>query len=216
MRYLVPLLCLFAMPALAQQTDWKAIGTPLDDSSYSAFKDRYVYFDGNTTDKTIGLDIPVLSQQELAQWIKDNLAQILTLNDHQYNQQINATQTLFTPTGFADYVVYLEKAGMKKFLTTNNFKVAAFVEGTPDIKARGLRPGTSLNAPAIYVWEATAQLVLSYLNYRNEPPPNLFPQKDKRVIVNRFPVEVQMEIVRIPMQKNNNLVAINRIAFTAK
>ena len=70
----------------------------------------------------------------------------------------------------------------KKFLKDNQFKVAAYVDGMPEITGQGVRDitaATDTDKKYLYVWQANALIVLSYLDYRNQPPVSLFPQKDK-------------------------------------
>lgn len=211
-------------PAVAPASvDWKKLGNPVVDDSRSMM-DRYVYFDDATTDKNVILSKPVISHQDMEEWVKSHLGQIMTLDGRHFDTQIKRNGPLFTPRGFADYVMYLNDANMQKFLADNQFKVISYVEGTPEITAHGLRDENtsarekdpSVEPKMIYVWQANATIILSYLDYNNRPPPSLFPQRDPRQITNRFPVKARIEIVRIPMQKDGNLVAINRIRFSTK
>lgn len=203
--------------------EWKKLGTPVDDDSKSML-DRYVFFDDATTDKNVTLSKPVLSHQDMEEWIKSHLGQIMTLDGRRFDAQLNANGPLFTPRGFADYVMYLRDANMKKFLADNQFKVQAYVEGTPEITTHGLRDDNvmlrekdpSVAPKLTYVWQANVNIVLSYLDYSNRPPPSLFPQKDPAQIINRFPVKARVELVRIPMQQDGELIAINRVRFATK
>lgn len=222
-----------ASVALAQISDWKLLGNPVDDDSV-AMMDRYVYFDGNTTDKKIALDKPVLSHEEVQEWVKAHAGTIMTLDGTHYDRRIRNYARYFTPRGYADYVMYLEQANMGTFLKDHNLKILAYVDGTPEITESGLTglPATppqggtataqdeaetgSATQPdrvLTYIWRAQARLVLSYLDYRNQPPSFLFPQKNRATIDNRFPVSVRMEIIRVPMQQDGSVIAINRIRF---
>lgn len=223
-------LAVFLSPvALAQSTtarpatDWKKLGNPVDDDSKSML-DRYVYFDDATTDKNVVLSKPVISSHDMEEWLKSHLGQIMTLDGRHFDAQITQNGSLFTPRGFADYVMYLNDANMKKFLADNQLKVLAYVEGTPEITTHGLRDENaqlrekdpSIEPKLAYVWQANATVILSYLDYSNRPPPSLFPQKDPRQIMNRFPVKARIEITRVPMQEDGNLVGINRVRFSTK
>lgn len=234
MRFVLPALSITTALALvafggpiavkpAFSSDWKTLGLPIDDDSKSMM-DRYVYFDDATTDKNVSLSKPVISHADMEEWIKSHLGQIMTLDGQKYDADLARNGPLFTPRGFADYVLYLQDANMKKFLTDNQFKVVAYVEGTPEITTQGLRDehatlreSDPLIAPKmVYVWQANATIILSYLDYKNQPPANLFPEKDPRKIVNRFPVKARLEIIRIPVQESGNLVAVNRVRFSTK
>lgn len=224
MRILVvpALLCLMAGPVFAQNaapnTDWKSLGRPVDDDS-KAMMDRYVYFDDLTTDKGVPVYRPVMSQSDISDWVKVNLAQVLTFGARDFDAKIRSNAPLFTPQGYREYIAYLGSANMDKFLKDNTLKVAAYVDGIPSIENQGMREiaSTDPNAPKqyVYVWQVKAQLILSYLDYRNQPPAILFPQADKRTINNRFPAVATMDIVRIPMREDGNLVAIDKIDFKA-
>lgn len=204
-------------------SDWKKLGNPVDDDSKSLL-DRYVYFDDATIDKNVTLSKPVVSYHDMEDWLKSYLGQAMTLDGRNFDSQIKKNGPLFTPRGFADYVMYLNDANMQKFLTDNQFKVIAYVEGTPEITTHGLRDENatareqdpSIEPKLVYVWQANATIVLSYLDYSNQPPHSLFPQRDPHKINNRFPVKARIEVTRIPMQADGNLVAINRIRFATK
>lgn len=215
--------CMTSVPSYAQEIDWKKLGNPVDDDSKSMM-DRYVYFDDATTDKQVALSKPVISHQEMEEWIKSRLGQIMTLDGRLFDSQVSQNSGFFTPRGFADYMMYLRDANMKKFLADNQFKVIAYVDGIPEITTHGLRDENaaarekdpSTPPKLIYVWQANATIVLSYLDYANRAPPSLFPEKNPAQIINRFPVKARLEMVRIPMQEDGNLVAINRIRFSTK
>lgn len=215
---------LASAPSWAQNSsEWKKLGNPVDDDSKSMW-DRYVYFDDATTDKQVALSKPVISILDMGEWIKSHLGQIMTLDGRLFDSQVSKNSLFFTPRGFADYVMYLRDANMKKFLADNQFKVIGYVDSIPEITTHGLRDENalarekdpSLPPKLVYVWQANATIILSYLDYANRPPPSLFPERDPAKIINRFPVKARLEIMRIPMQEDGNLVAINRIRFSTK
>ena len=221
------LLALFfaVLPANAQSIDWKTIGKPLDDDTKSMM-DRYVYINQEATDKNVTLDRPVLSQQDINNWIKEHLTQIMSFDGLKFDAQLTQNRNIFTASGYDNYTGYLNNTGLDKFLKDNRLKTVSFVEGEPQVTAQGLReiPASlepanpaQANAPKKfnYVWQANAMLVLSYLDYRNEVPPSIAQSPDRAKAQNRFPISVTLELVRIPMQENNNLVAINSIQFAA-
>ncbi len=199
--------------------DWKKIGKPLDDDTKSMM-DRYVYMNADTTDHNVSLARPILSNSDISEWVKVYLGQVMTLDGAAYDRKLISNQLLFTPSGYADYAVYLKDANMDKFLKDNSYKMTGFVDGNPTISAQGLRdvPSKTAGQPptSVYVWQIDAEIILSYLDYKNEAPADLFTERDKRKINNRFPLKVKLEIVRIPVQEvTNNRVAINRISFTS-
>jgi Type-IV b secretion system, inner-membrane complex component len=200
--------------------DWKKIGSSLNDDTKNMM-DRYVYINEDATDLNVSLARPILANSEIIEWVKVHLGQIMTLDGTAYDRKLISNQLLFTPSGYADYVVYLRDANMGKFLKDNSFKMTGFVEGDPEVTSQGTRnipskiPGEA--AKPVYVWQMNADIVLSYLDYKNEAPVELFPDRDKRKINNRFPLKVKMELIRIPIKETgDNRVAINRISFMSK
>ena len=219
MRIILCLFLLLASPALAQTpaptapvADWKSLGKPLDDDSKSMM-DRYVYMNTDASDKNIPLDRAVLSQRDIQEWINENLAQVLTLDGRNYDSQVYNSRLVFTPTGYADYILYLRNANFAKFLKDNQYKVTSFVQGSPAILSEGVQ--TEAGKFPYYRWQAKAILILSYLDYRNQTPAALFKDVPKDKIDNRLPIQANIELIRIPMQANGSVIAINHLAITA-
>lgn len=211
MRFILPLLFLLPSLSYAQTTDWKSLGKSLADDS-KPMMDRYVYMNADATDKNIPTEKPVLSQNDVHEWLSLHLAQVLTLSGKNYDRQVYQNRLVFTPKGYGDYIVYLRNAHFEKFLKDNQYKLVSFVDGTPEILSEGLQ--TDEGKPPYYRWQAKAILVLSYLDYRNNPPAALFKETDPRKINNRLPIQANIELVRIPVQENGTVVAINSLTFT--
>ena len=192
--------------------NWKLLGKPMTDDS-KQMKDRFVYMNAEATDTNISLARPVLSQIEINDWMNEHLSQILTLDGKAYDRQVYANRFVFTPTGYADYIVYLRSANFAKFLKENQYKVTSFVQGSPEILSEGIQsePGKT----GVYRWQTKAILILSYLDYRNETPAALFKGIEKSKIDNRLPIQANVELVRVPMQEDGSMVAINHLSFTA-
>lgn len=218
MRFIFCLfLLLLTAPAYAQNApvapslpDWKSIGTGLADDR-KPMNDRYVYMNGEASDRNIALDKAILTQSDIRDWINENLAQILTLDGRIYDRQVYENRLVFTPSGYADYIIYLKGANFSQFLKGNQYKVTAFVEGAPKTLSEGVQtvPG---KAPT-YHWQASAILILSYLDYRNQPPAALFPDASKGKIDNRLPIQANIELVRIPAQENGSIIAIDHLSI---
>lgn len=227
MRYSVfsLLACFLSLPAMAQTIDWKSIGRPLDDDTRSMM-DRYVYMNVDSIDRNIGLDNPVLSQTQIQDWIRNNLGLVMSLNGEKIESQMMANRLKFTPKGYGEYVRYLHQSNLFTFLKTNQFKTGAYVEGTPEFLALGLRDLMQAKntensdeqdgmTKYAYVWQLRSTLILNYLDYSNNPPEILFKDKQNTQIENRFPVVVEIELIRIPFDENENFIAINSIRFSA-
>jgi hypothetical protein len=208
MRFILPLLLVLTTSAFGQSVDWKTLGRPLDDDTKS-MKDRYVYFNSDAMSKNIPVDQALLPQDQVITWVNDHLGQAMTLSGKLYDAQTYNNRLLFTPTGYADYIVYLKNTNLGAFLKTNQYKLAAVVDGVPKINSQGLQ---KLNNVDTYTWEITSNLALSYLDYRNQAPAAL--TKDPANKNNRSLVQAQIELIRIPSQ-NNNIVAINHLSFGA-
>jgi hypothetical protein len=196
-----------AAPNTASGVDWKTLGRPVDEDT-KPMVDRRVYFNTDLMDKNIPVDQAILPQDKVAEWINQHLGQIMTLNGKQYDTQTYNNRVLFTPTGYAEYVVYLKTTNLASFLKDNQYKVAAFVDGSPQVTSQGIEQVGGTNT---YSWQVTTKLVLSYLDYRNQPPAALF--KDQAKADNRLAVQAKIDLIRIPAQNNGNLVAINHLSF---
>lgn len=191
--------------------DWKSLGKPMVDDS-KPMKDRYVYLNGPATDQNISLERAIFSQNEINEWIRVNLAQILTLSGKEYDHQVYRNRVVFTPAGYADYIVYLRSANFAKFLKDNQYKVVTFVEGMPEIISEGIQ--SDAGKPPYYRWQVKTILVLSYLDYRNQIPAALFKGVDRNKVNNRLPVQANLEIIRIPVTADGAVIAINHLSFT--
>jgi hypothetical protein len=207
MRYILCLLLVLSTPAFAQAVDWKSLGQPLDDDT-KAMRNRYVYTNTDTLSKNIPVDKPVLSQAKIAEWLNEHLGQIMTLDGKRYDSQVYANRLIFTPAGYADYIVYLKTTNLAPFLKDNQYKVVAFVDGPPNITSEGLE---QIGTDDVYAWQVTATLVLSYLDYNNQPPAALYKNQPKAD--NRLPVQAKIDLIRIPATNGANLVAINHLSF---
>ncbi|MDB5477908.1 MAG: hypothetical protein JWM96_403 [Alphaproteobacteria bacterium] len=210
--------CLFtwlsAQPVFAQGVDWKNLGRPLADDSQN-MRDRFVYTNIEINNNNTGLDKPIISREGLADWLRLRVGQLMTLDGALYDSQVRVNQAWFTPTGYADYVIYLKSAGLDKFLKENRFKMASFVEGNPEILSEGPRPDEKNPSVNVYAWQTSVRLAMSYLDYKNQPPESIFKNVDPRQVKNRIPIEAKLELVRVPAQIGGSVVAINHISFAA-
>lgn len=203
-----------AVPAAAKPAvaDWKSLGQPLADDT-KPMMDRYVYNNIEATDQKLSVAVPGLSQDDIREWLNEHLAQILTLDGKSYDRKVYDNRVIFTPNGYAEYVVYLRSANFAKFLKDNNYKVTSYVDGQPAIISEGVT--TENGKTPTYHWKAKAIMVLSYLDYRNQIPMALFKDKPKDKIDNRLPIQANIELVRIPVQKDGTMIAIHHLSFSA-
>lgn len=191
--------------------DWKSYGKGLPDDSKSML-DRYVYLNDQTVDKNINVNEAVISHDGVIKWVRERVSQVLTIGGRTYDREIYNNRFLFTPSGYADYVIYLKNSNIGVFLKNNQYKLATIVESLPNITSEQVKDSTGTG---IYTWQVTAPLIMSYLDYKNEPPAALFKGKLPREIDNRIPLIANIELVRIPVQSNGNMIAINHISFAA-
>ncbi len=189
---------LMATSASAQSVNLQALGRPIDDDSKSVYE-RGVYFDDNTTDKNVTLDKAVLSNGEIQSWLQQRIAELLTLNGASYEKIVVGNKKLFTQHGFADYVGSLERVQLPKVLKEQGYKTSAVAFDPPNITAQGLRDETDPTQPDapkkfVYVWQASVPVTLTYTRATDNKP---------------YKVRVTVEIVRIPMQPDTSLIALN-------
>jgi hypothetical protein len=189
---------LSAINAWGQNADWKSLGRPLPDDT-KRMEDRYVYFNDNATDKNVSLDRPVLVASDIQEWLQTHIPEVLTLDGPRYEQQIAVNRRYFTPNGYADYIASLTSARIPTLLKEQRYKMAAVVTDPPNLFAKGTR---KLNATAaVYVWQAEIPLQLNYLGLTGS---------------NTYKIYLTVELVRIPMQTDNNLVALNGWRFSGR
>lgn len=201
------ILLIMTSPALA--VDWKSLGKPLTDDTKSMY-DRYVYFDGNTTDKNIGIDKPVLLNDEIQAWIAQRAAEVMTLDGAHYEQQIAVNRRHFTPKGYGEYVASLDAAQIPKLLKEQRYKMSAVVIDPGNVFAKGLRDENEADkdkpdhkAKLVYIWQIEVPITLNYQNLNG---------------TNSYKIYLTAELKRIPMQTDNEntLVAINGWRFAQK
>lgn len=232
MRFILPLLILCAaFPAFAQEAaqapaaeqeatqpttkpDWDAIGRPASDDTKDMM-DRFVYFNADATDVNVALDNPVLSPVEIREWIRANLSGVFTLNGQTFDSQIIRNRFNFTPRGYADYVTALRNSKIDTYLKENRYKLSALILEDPIIVAKGIRKSVDKDKKEIatHVWQLETRIYLAYLDYANEVPEVLQNKNDPALDTNTFSFDLKVELVRIPMQENGNLVAINTLLF---
>lgn len=237
MRFILPLLILcVSFPAFAQEAvqapvtatepaaepttkpatkpDWDAIGRPLGDDTKDMM-DRFVYFNADATDVNVALDNPVLSPVEIREWIRANLSGVFALDGQTFDNQIIANRFFFTPRGYADYVTALRNSKIDTYLKENRYKLSALILEEPIITAKGVRKTIDKNKKEIatHVWQLETRVYLAYLDYANEVPEALQNKQDPSLNTNTFSFNMKVELVRIPMQKSGNLIAINMILF---
>ena len=187
--------------ANAQTVDWKSLGRPLDDDT-KAMRDRYVYSQAETTtDKTVGVDKPVLSPEDVVVWLTPHISELYDLNSMNYDQKTIANQKYFTPKGYAEYIGSLNAAQLPAVVKQKRYSLAAVVPEPATVVAKGLRDEGDKTQPNpvpqyVYVWEVDAPVTLVYRN------PDMTDTKN-------YKVTAKVELIRIPMKEDTTLVAIN-------
>jgi hypothetical protein len=195
-----------SVPAFA--IDWNAIGKPLDDDS-KKMRDRYVYFDGNTTSQNIGIDKPVINFQDIQDWVSQRAAETLTLDGPHYEQQIAVQQRNFTSKGYGEYIASLEASQIPKLLKDQHYTMRAIVMDPPNVVANGLRDeggdktAANYKEQLTYIWIVDVPVNMTYHSMSGDTV---------------YKIYLTVELKRIPMQADNNnaLIAINAWQFSAK
>jgi hypothetical protein len=194
--------CLFSASA-AGAVDIAALGKPLD-NDMTPMRDRYVYFNQEANAKIVPVDRALLTSLEVEEWLRQRVADALTLTGAQYDQKTIATQRYFTPEGYAYYMSSLEAASLPSLLKEKGYNLSAIVIQKPEITGQGLRDITPADAPANtprqmqYVWLAKVPATLSY---------EIGDQ------VNSYPAVIEVELVRIPLRDDGAQVAMNAWRF---
>lgn len=202
-RFALSLLLLW--PLMAQAADIKSLGRPMD-NDVTPLRDRYVYFYTEATDPNITLDRPILSSEEIEDWLRQHVAEALALNGTAYEQEIIAGKRYFTPKGYGEYIATLENAALPDLLKKENYIISAVVIDKPEIVVQGLRDITPAADPAKapprkqyqYVWQAKVPTLLSYTKGQD---------------VRSYNVVVELEVVRTQIQQDGNKIAINTWRF---
>lgn len=196
MRFLFALFLFVPAIAAAQSADWKKPVMPLADDT--PMYDRYVYFNESTVGKNVPVNLPVLITPDITEFLSQRVAEVMTLDGRTYDQKIIQNRRYFTDTGYKQYVTGLESAQVPVLLKQRGFSMSGVVLQPPEITAQGLRS----DAPgAEYVWQLRVPVTLVYQNIDGSSD---------------YRVTLRAELVRVPMQPDGTLVAINSWQFTAK
>ncbi len=198
MRFVLAALILFAPAAYAEGIDLMRLGRPLGGDD-TPMRDRYVYFNESTVSKDVPVTTPVLLNADIAEWLSQRLAEIMTLDGPGYEQQVTVNRRYFTESGYKDYVAGLIASQVPKLLKEQRYRMSAVVLAPPEILAQGLRENADKSH--VYVWQVEAPATLVYQNFENS---------------NSYKVRLKAEIVRIPMTEEGSLVALNRWQFVAE
>jgi hypothetical protein len=198
---ILTLISAFVLVSLnAYAIDWKSIGKPVEDDT-TAMEERYVHFDGNTTDKNVPLDKAVLDSPDIQEWLSQRVAEVMKLDGPKYEQQITVNKRHFTEQGYGNYLAALEAAQIPKLLKEQHYTMAAVLTNLPNVYAKGLRELPDNKGTFIYVWRVEVPVTLNYQSINGS---------------SNYKVYLQTELVRIPMREDGTLVAIDSWEFNAK
>ncbi len=176
---------LLALPAVAQ-VDWDQIGRPVSDDTRDVY-DRYVYFDEDkTVDPNVPLSHPLVSREDLARWLMEQIPQMMTLSSRDYRQKVIQNKRYFTERGIGGLAQFLNEEGVVANLDAGQNSVTTIVEARPDIIADDV-----LNN--IYYWEVNIPIMMSYRMANNVA---------QKVMINA-------KIIRVPFGKNPDGLAFD-------
>jgi hypothetical protein len=146
-----------ALPPLAKPSaDNKLInlGRPIMDDADDMY-DRYVFFDGNSAADDTPLNLPLLANPEIEDWITTATSDALTMAPNNFAQRTKAAQHYFTPTGYAGYQLSLANTKLEQVLRTQNYNLTTIVASKPIVHEQGEQDN-------IYKWRVTVPLLMTY------------------------------------------------------
>jgi hypothetical protein len=150
--------------------------------------DRYVYFDDQTVDEKVSLSLPVISNQDVQDWLIDTVAEIMTVSPTQYPLHIRKIYDYFTKDGWNYFLGQWQGAQIEELVMRRNYTMTALVMKMPQILAKGRDKG-------VYRWIVDVPVMLSYTQPTGQ--------------IQSYETILRLELTRIPMQKDTRLIAID-------
>ncbi|HEY1095647.1 MAG TPA: DotI/IcmL family type IV secretion protein [Alphaproteobacteria bacterium] len=185
-----------ATPSSANlKKDMEAIGEKLNDDRVDMY-DRYVFDDDQTIDKKVALRLPVYPNQDVEEWLRDNIAPIMTVSPASYPGHIRKIVPYFVPKGLQQFQIQWEKTGVRQLVIEQNYSMTGLIVDRPHLVAKG-------RLKDVYHWIYDVPVFLTY-NKSTTPP----------TLPISFNVKLRIGLTRIPMQANNQLIAIDQWDLT--
>ena len=165
--------------------DLDQIGRGLADDRTDMYQ-RYVYDDAQTVDTHVSLALPVLPNQDVQEWVREIVPQIMTVSPTLYPTHIKTIPRYFTQAGWQQLQGQWNQAGIPQ-LMQNDYHMNAVVTEVPQIIAKGRRDN-------VYRWIVDVPVLLTYTDVGQK--------------AQSYALNLRIGITRIPMLPDSRLIAI--------
>lgn len=81
--------------------------------------------------RSITLDEPHRTARELSLWVSERVSEALTFDATNYDRQLQAAQSYFSPGGYEEFKTYLAQSNLRNTLQAGDQKVNVIVEQPP-------------------------------------------------------------------------------------
>lgn len=140
------------------------------------------------------LSDPVVSDNYVLQWVANSVQQAFSLDFIHWRQQLQVASNNFTPSGWHWFLSALKKSGDLDSLVKLRMVSDATITGAPVVVNKTVLNGT-------YVWNVTLPIMITYRNLKTTI---------------HQPFKVTLIVVRVPVQDNPGLIAINQFLPTVQ
>ena len=190
------------IPQNSVQQNRAAIGNTLADDS--DMYQRYVYDDAQTVGKQVALNLPVMPDADMQNWLIDRVAQIMSVTPTLYPTHKQKVFAYFTQAGWDQLMQQWSAAQIPQLIRDQNYTIDTLVTGTPLVAAKGLQ---QTSAGATYRWIVDVPVMLTYTQGQKD---NL--GGDAKV--QTYNMSLRIGVTRIPMRENAQLIAIDQWGVT--
>ena len=134
------------------------------------------------------LSDPVLTDQEVLQWVSVAVRRMYQLDYVHWKQQLQQIQEYFTVAGWQYYIAALRNSDNLNTIEKLQMVTSSAVTGAPTITGKTIISGR-------YAWKIEVPLLVMYRGQKNN---NI-----------RQTLKVTLIVLRVPVQDNPNRIAIN-------
>lgn len=172
------------------------LGRPAMDDAADMY-DRYVFFDDSSAADNTPLNLPLLANPEIEDWVTQAASDALTMGPKDYALRTKAARRYFTSAGYKNYQKSLVSTKLEQVLAAQNYTLSTIVAARPIVREQGEQSG-------IYKWRVTVPLLMSYTDALNKSQ--------------SYKLQIKAEIVRIKpwrMNKKDTTQAPQLVAIQA-
>ena len=92
-------------------------------------------------EKKLDLSASHRTEQEIEHWAEDAVIEVMTFDFQDYRSRFKSFQPYFAPSGWGEYVDYVDKTALLKRVTDNRYALSTIVQGQTKIVNTGVLEG---------------------------------------------------------------------------